>query len=229
MANVKNSSLDTSTIKDIDIQSLINEAVEKALNIVNESNQQKVKELEQQLQTKNHELREKETQEGNMVRAISPDKMVEIMHMGPGSASFNRGRVNVKFNKLFDQRRLKFDILDEMFYAFESWFHNFEIIILDQEVREYFGIEYNFKDHGADKDKFHKMLKIDNAEMLKELTNFSPVVTWAYLVFFLEEYVKGNADTMKDNKFNDIQQYYSSKYSITDIQGMTRDLMIKED
>jgi len=203
---------------DIDIQLMIKEAVAKAIAEASLSHQLKIDELEKQLS-------EKDAQQEIAINSIKPDKMVGIMHMAPGSASFNRGRVNIKFNQLFDERRIKFEILDEMYYAFKEWFDTFEIVILDKDVREYFNIEYTFKEHGADKTKFQKLLGIDNMEMLKELNNFSPVVAWAFLEFFLQEYIKGNSECLRNNKFNEVQNYYSSKYSINNIQEMTMEMI----
>jgi len=203
---------------EVDIQALIKEAVTKAIAEASKSSQLKIDELEKQLS-------EKEAQQEITVNSIKPDKMVGIMHMAPGSASFIRGRVNIKFNKLFDERRIKFEILDEMYYAFKEWFDTFEIVILDKEVREYFNIDYSFKEHGADKSKFQELLKIDNMEMLKELNGFSPVVAWAFLEFFLQEYIKGNSECLRNNKYNEVQNHYSSKYAINSIQEMTNEMI----
>lgn len=217
MVNKKTNETNNINNNGIDVQALIEEAVKKA-NL----------ESEKQYQNEINELKEKlndKKEKNDEVKDINSNKMIKIMHMSPGSAVFEKGRINVKFEKLFDERRIKFEILDEMYYAFKSWFDNFEIVILDKEVREHFGIEYLFKEHGADKIRFHEILKFNNIEMLKEVDKFSKVVAWAFLKFFLEEYINGNSECMKDNKFNEVQNYYESKYNITHLQETVSELI----
>jgi hypothetical protein len=223
MANTKKTQskpIDTNTNIDVDIESLIKDAVNKAILETSQSYENKIKEL----MVKTQNIAIKTVIEPEKSITMDPNKMVKIMHMSPGGATFKKGRINIRFENLFDSRPIRWEILDEMYWNFINWFNNCELVILDKDVREYYNIEYIFNNSGADKDKFYNMLSMDNNEMIKNIDKLSKMVSLAFLKFFIQEYLNGNTNALKNNNFSEIQKFYKSKYNITDLQESITDL-----
>jgi hypothetical protein len=65
---------------------------------------------------------------------------------------------------------------------------------------------------------------MDNNEMIKNIDKLSKMVSLAFLKFFIQEYLNGNTNALKNNKFSEIQKFYKSKYNITDLQESITDL-----
>lgn len=219
--NLETAKTDTKLNENIDIDKMIQEAIAKSVAETSKTYQEKINILEAKLKEK--ENIKENTKEENSI-TIKPDKMVWIQHMAPGGAGFHRGRVNITFDKLFDKRRIKWDILDEMFYEFHTWFDEFELVILDEEVRKYYGIENNFEENGADESKFIKLLSMKNNEMIDEISRFSFMVASSFLKFFIDEYIKGNVNCLKNNKFQDVQNYYKKRYNIDNLQELIAEM-----
>lgn len=222
MANTKKVAVEDSTNKkeenttSIDVEAIINKAVVET-----------AKKYESKLAENENEIRELKAQiEANQnmnVPKFDPNRRVKLMHMGAGSANFNNGRIHVDFKKLFDTVSVRYDIFEDFFDTYRDWFTNFEIVILDKDVRENCGIEYEYEEKGADKDAFYKMLKMNSADMLKKLNNFSYVVAMGFLKFFINEYLKNNVDTL--TKFEDIQTFYESRYNISDLRDAAQEVL----
>lgn len=204
---------------EIDIEALIQSTINRTVLETSKSFQEKIAKLEEQLKEKNSKV-----ENNSENKSIKSDKMVKIMHIAPGGATFDKGRVRVTFNKLFDEQKIKFDILDEMYYSFREWFNNFEIVILDKEVREYYGIEYEYEENGADKDKFISTLKLNSSDMIRVIDRFASIPAVAFLKYFLDEYIIGNTDCFSDNKFNEISAFYKRKYGINDLHQIISEL-----
>ena len=205
---------ETENTKNIDMDKLIQNAVAKALAESSKEYQNKINKLTKQLE-------EKSQQEECMT--MKPDKMVLIQHIAPGRAAFHRGRVNVTFQKLFDKKRIKWDILDEMYNQFRDWFDDFEIIIEDKEVREYYGLEESFKQKGADEKVFKAMLDENDDDMLSKINLFSNMVSFAFLKFFVDEYTNANPKCM-GSKFKAIENFYNNKYGINNLQELMQEM-----
>lgn len=216
--NIENTNIETetkNTKQEIDIQKMIQQAVADAVAQTSKIYEDKIKDLESRVETKQSENVIKENEIINKEISIKGDKTVWIQHMGLGSASFKRGRVSVVFTKLFDRRRIKWDILDEMFYEFREWFDNFEIVILDQEVREFYGIEQDYQERGCDEIKFKKLLESNNnSHIIDELRKLRFIPAMSFLKYYLDEYTKGTANCFTNNKFKELSEYYLSEYSI---------------
>lgn len=206
----------------LDIEALIKDAVEKAVLSTSSKYQDKINELTTQLNKKELET---EITTIETAKIIPPERMVRIMHMSFGGATFKKGRINVRFDKLFDERRIRFEILDEMFYTYGAWFNDFEIVILDKDVREYYGLEYSFKEHGADKEKFYNLLSLSCHEMLVEIEKFNKSLAFAFLKFYLQEYINGNTQTITENKFNAVEGFFKNKYKTDDLNEMTKNFI----
>lgn len=147
---------------------------------------------------------------------------VKIMYMGAGRANFSKGRINVTFEKLFDVREIRYEVFLDMFDAYYSYFTRFELVVLDKDVREEVGLEYNYEDHGADKETFENMLKGSNIDCLKKLESLSYDLNMAFLKYFTDEYIKNSRDAV--TKFSEITNYYSTKFNITDIQEAIQEM-----
>lgn len=219
--NKKITESDVKLTENIDIESMIQSAIEKAVADTSVTYQAKIKELEEKIK-KQESIKENKNQEESTI-GMKPDKMVWIQHMAPGSASFHRGRVNITFDKLFDKRRIKWDILDEMYYEFRKWFDEFEIVILEEEVRKYYGIETSFDENGADESKFVKMLSMRNNEMIDEVNKFSFMVAMSFLKFFIEEYINANPKCL--NRFKDVEKYYHARYNIQNLNELAQEMI----
>lgn len=198
-------------VNEIDIESLIREAVGKAVAETSNKYQSTIDELVE----KNKELENKVT--SSKSEGFNSNKRVKIMHMGVGSANFSRGRINVNFDEPFEVRTVRYDIFEEMYDLFGDWFRNFELVVLDKDVREYIGLDMSFKEYGADKDTFCEMLKLDSSECLKKVSKLKPMLALTFLKYFIEEYLEHNPDTV--SKFADISEYYKSHYGINEMQS----------
>ena len=227
--NVKTTKTESST-DNVDINKMIQDAIAKSVADTAKIYQEKIDALELK-------LKESATSESADIKTIDikledesitikPDKMIWIQHMAPGSASFHKGRINITFDKLFDKRRIKWDILDEMFYEFHAWYSEFEIVILDEEVRKYYGIESDFEENGADENSFVNLLSEKNNVMIDKISKFSFIVSSSFLKYFCEQYIAGNVECLKNNKFLDIQKYYKERYNIDNLQELVQEMSL---
>lgn len=207
--------VETKTNNSIDIEAIIKQAIAETAQkyqITISEQENKIKELELKVSYTD-------------VQKFNSNRRVKIMYMGSGTANFTRGRINVDFKSLFDTHDIRYDIFEEMYDQFRDWFTSFELVILDKDVREDVGLEYEFQLRGADKKEFYDMLKLVSAECLKEISKFSPSVSNAFLKFFIEQYLSHNQDTL--NKFTDVTNYYSSHLGIADIQNAIQEMVSK--
>lgn len=197
---------------EIDIQAIIKQAVYEATKA-------SISTIED-LKKKNEEL-ENKIGDLNNVPYLSPKK-VEIMYMGVGSANFSKGRINVDFEKPFDVKTVRYDIFEEMYDLYGEWFKNFELVVLDKSVRETMGLEYTFKEFGADKSTFEEILKLGNVECMGRLKKLKPMVAMTFLKYYIDEYLNGNTKTI--TKFADITDFYKVHYGIDEIQNAITDM-----
>jgi hypothetical protein len=198
----------------LDISAIIKQAVaETAMKYQTTIDDQanKIKDLENKIANANQNT-----------SGFNANKRVKIMHMGVGSANFSKGRVNVNFDQPFDTRDVRYDIFEEMYDLFYEWFKNFELVVLDKDVREYVGLEHDFKIYGADKSTFEEILSLDNSECLKRVGLFKPMMAMTFLKFYIDEYLNHNPKTMA--KFTDIVEFYKSHYGIDEMQEAIREM-----
>lgn len=212
------------TQSNIDMQKLISEAIKNAVSETSKAYELRISELEQKIQEKESENSLEKEEVVSKHISMNSDKMVAIQHMGIGNASFHRGRVRVNFEKLFDVRKIQWSILDEMYYEFQRWFEEFEIVILDKEVREYYGLEGIFKEEGADEKVFNKLLDMNNDNMLNKVNKFPFMLSMSFLKFYCLENMRGNQKAFVDNRYQIIQDFYAKKYSIPNLNEIINEL-----
>jgi hypothetical protein len=202
-----------------DIEKMIQEAVAKAIKETSKVYEKQIEELKNQ----NNQTNIQEYKEENLNVVYRPEKMIWIQHMGLGSASFKRGKVSISFAKLFDKRKIKWEMLDEMFYEFRDWFDNFELVILDKEAREYYNIENEYGVSGADESKFKSMMSMSNSGIIDEIDKMTFIVAMSFLKYFIDEQLKGNPKCFENNKLKSISDYYGKKYSV-DVQSSINEI-----
>jgi hypothetical protein len=207
--------IETKDTTSIDIESIIKKAVSETAKNYDD----KITDYENKIK----ELEARCNNNSNNGSKFDPNKRIKIMYMGAGSANFSRGRINVDFKQLFDTHDVRYDIFEEMYDIFGDWFRSFELIILNKDVREETGLEYGFNTSGADKTIFFEMLKLDNAECLNKLSEFSPQVAMGFLKFYVDEYLKYNSDAIA--KFSDITTYFQNHFGIGQIQNTIQEMM----
>ena len=199
-----------SPVSEIDISSIIKQAISEALKesqAVIDEQASKIKELENKISVSDQ----------GQSTGFNSNKRVKIMHMGVGSANFSKGRINVNFEEPFETRDVRYDIFEEMYDLYGDWFRNFELVILDKDVREYVGLEHTFKEYGADKNTFYEILRLKANDCLARLDKLKPMVAMTFLKFFIEEYLNHNPDALP--KFGDITEFYKSRYGINEMQS----------
>jgi hypothetical protein len=216
MANTKSTTTkNTSSETPIDINAIIKKTVDET------SKKFETQLKEDKCTIEKLEAKIKEYEDSN--KTINPNKRVKIMYMGAGRAAFNKGRVNVIFDKTFDIRVLKYDIFEEMYWAFKPWFDEFEITVLDKDIRDEFGMEYNFKKHGADKTKFESMLSMSDKDIEDNLNGFSNMLKLSFLKYYLTEYINRNQDCTEHFSF--IEDYYKKHFGYNDLNETITTMM----
>lgn len=208
---------------EINIAELIKQAVAEATKSAVSETSKKYEEIVSNQENKIKELEQKLEDNIPINNEITMPKRVKIMHMGVGSANFSKGRVNVDFKEPFEFRELRYEILEEMFDNFGEWFRNMEIVILDKKVREAFGLEYDFEQYGADKEKFEEILNSKTQDCLTQLDRLTPMVAMTFLKYFLDEHLNNNP--IASMKFTDVTKFYESRYAIHEIQNTLSDMI----
>lgn len=217
MANTKKAVTDSATESEstenktdnsVNIEEIIKKAVAETAN--------KYESQIVEYQNKIHEL------ENKVSDTPTHKERVKIMYMGAGRANFSKGRINITFEKPFDTREVRYEIFLDMFDTYYQYFTSFELVIVDKDVREEMGLEYNFEDHGADKTTFEEMLKGSATNCLHKLDKLSYDLDMTFLKYFVDEYIQNNRDAV--TKFSDITNYYETKFNITEIQETIREM-----
>jgi len=202
----------------IDINLLISQSVEKAVQKTAEQYGSIISEL----QTKINTLSDENKDLKNTSSKTDSAKRVKLMHMGAGRANFSRGKVNVEFTELFDTRTVRYEIFEDMMDMFPDTFRSFETVIVDKNIREQVGLEMNFKQHGADKETFYEMLKMNISDCTLKISSFNYVVSMAFLKFFVTEYMTGNIDA--SNNFMAITKFYQDHFGLDQIQEQIQEM-----
>lgn len=211
------------TTQEIDIDAVIKQAVTQAVSQAVAETSSKYQTAIDDLLEKNKELENKIAVTNQGVSGFNSNKRVKIMHMGVGSANFSKGRINVNFDEPFEVRDVRYDIFEEMYDMFGDWFRNFELVVLDKDVREYVGLEYAFKQYGADKSTFEEILKSSNKECLDRVNRLKPMLAMTFLKYFIDEYLKSNPNAI--TKFADISNYYKTHHGINEMQSAIQEMV----
>lgn len=207
--------------KELDIQEIIKQAVAQALAETTKKYEEKISVMEEEL---------KQAKESPVVSSdeISPSAKIKITHMCNSSAPFKKGKVNVLFQKLFDQKTIRYDVLEEMFTEYPEWFTSYQIVVEDKKAREALGLEENYYKQGANKARFVEILKMPNTELVAAVEALDPLVAYGFLKYFLDEYMTGNSACFVPHKFNKVEEFYNAKYSVGSLQEIITDLSTQE-
>jgi hypothetical protein len=202
----------------IDIEAIIAKAIAEAIQKTSNEYKPVIVELENQVKALSDENQTLKNTQSEKVTT----KRIKLMYMGAGRANFAKGKVNLEFKKMFDTREVRYEIFEDMFDMFNEYFTSFELVILNKEIREQVGLDYSFKEYGADKSTFVEMLKLDVNKCIAKIDSLNSQLAVVFLKYFVDEYFAGNQDAQI--KYNQITDYYRNKFNMVDLHDQISEM-----
>ena len=169
------------------------------------------KELEEKLGSMASILEELKGQINTMNQPVAVEapkvKSIKLMSLSMGQCYLSDDRFSMKFEKAFDQIPIRETVFEDFFYKFKKWFDEMEVIILDDEVAEEYGMKFYYDQYGLSETAFKEAMEKDDDQMMAFVKNLPHKMQMTFIVEFAREMNRGNEHVDSSHKQNVIEKY----------------------
>lgn len=172
-----------------------------------------MKKMMEQMESMREEMKAQSNQPVTITQEKARVKSIKLMSLSIGQCYLVDGALSARFNKAFDQVPLRETVFQDFFYRFRDWFEDLEIIILDDEVAEEYGMKQLYDKHGISETFMKDIIKIENTDvMISKISSMTPKLQLVFVKYFASEAAKNSEYTKDSNKHYALQDFIHDKF-----------------
>lgn len=152
-------------------------------------------------------------------------KSIKMMSLSIGQCYLVDGILNARFEKAFDQVPLRETVFQDFYYRFKPWFDDLEIIILDDDIAEEYGMKPIYDKHGISETFMANLIKMDSGAMIEHLSTMIPKLQMVFVKYFAGEVANENPDALNSTKHYALQEFVMTKFGFeVDIKKISEEI-----
>lgn len=139
-------------------------------------------------------------------------RSVKLMSLSLGYCHLVDGVLNARFDKMFDVVPIRETIFQDFFYRFKKWFEDMEIVILDDEFAEEYGMKFIYEKHGVTENFMDELISMNAQNMIENLSTKIPQHQMVFVKYFATQVAKEVEGAMDVGKHYALEKYVKEKF-----------------
>ena len=168
--------------------------------------------LLESVQSQLQELKESNQINVNVNQDPYKIKKIKLMNLSMGQCHLVNERFSMKFNKPFDQIPIRETVFDDFYYRFKQWFDDLDIIILDDEIAEQYGMKFYYEKYGLSENSFLNAMNSDSENMMGFVKNLPAKMQMTFVVEFARQLNADNKKVDSTQKQIALERYIKEKF-----------------
>lgn len=176
-----------------------------------------MKQMMEQMQKQMMQMQEQNTQPQNVVvqQESNKPRSVRLMSLSMGMCYLVDGRFSMKFNKPFDKIPLRETVFEDFFYKYKTWFDELEIIILDDDIAEEYGMKTYYDQYGISESSFHEAMGGSVQNMIAYVDALPPKLQMTFVKEFAAQVKEGSEFVSDITKHYALEDYIKEKFGFS--------------
>lgn len=188
--------------------------VAKELKEANDKMMENMAAMMKQMEEMQKSIQAPQVQTVGVIKERPARKSIKLMNLSLGQCYLIDGILNVRFDKPFDKAGVTEGVFENFYNRFKPWFESLDVIILDEEIAEEFGMLDLYKKHGISEKLMENTIKLNKDMMMERLAGMIPKLQMLFVKYFATQLNNGSEYTSDAGKHYALEDHFRTNFAL---------------
>ena len=186
----------------------------KELKEANDKMMENMVAMMKQMEEMQKSIQAPQVQTVGVIKERPARKSIKLMNLSLGQCYLIDGILNVRFDKPFDKAGVTEGVFENFYNRFKPWFESLDVIILDEEIAEEFGMLDLYKKHGISEKLMENTIKLNKDMMMERLAGMIPKLQMLFVKYFATQLNNGSEYTADAGKHYALEDHFRTNFAL---------------